>query len=402
MEDPIHPSAEGQVQRTGLEANTLPIFGLALPVDLARKIALAAFVIALIGFLIPMLAFARASRKDKKLQAKMLMGPMLIETQVSPVSGNERIVDLTSFEDLAALSERNNSTVFFHQQALYIDYLVRENALVYRYRQMIALPEGKDRSNIQNEIYRALKKDEFVLFYQPIYLLQDGRITQVEALLRWQHPTKGLLLASEFLPYTEKSKLICLVDNWVLQKACQQMRELKESAALAFALAINVSIQQLRDPALARNIQDALLENQLPPDSLRIEISLDQLLFDTEVMNNLKQIRQMGINTTVKSGNSSAINKLHQLEGVDQLKISQSLVKEVISDPNAGNVTKGIIEEAHRNKVGVTAVGIETNEEMGFFRLNDCDGIQGNILSKPLPSGELKKILYGNKASASK
>lgn len=402
ISDPIHPSAAGQVVLTSLESNTLPIFGLELPVGLARNIALIALFIALIGIIVPVFIFDQASRKDKKLQAKMLVGPMLVETQVSPVSGSERIVDLTSFEDLAALAERTNSAVFFHQQALYIDYLVRESSLVYRYRQMIALPEGKERSEIQNEIYRALKKDEFVLFYQPIYSLQDGRITQVEALLRWQHPTRGLLLASEFLPYTEKSKLICLIDNWVLQKACQQMREWNESGALGFALAINVSIQQLRDRDLARNIQDALLENQLTPNSLRIEISLDQLMFDAEVMNNLKQIRLLGINITVKSGTSSAINKLHQLEGVDQLKISRSLVKEVVSDPSAGDVTKNIIAEAHRNKVGVTAVGIETNEEMGFFRLNDCDGIQGNILSKPLPSGELKKILSSNKPSERK
>jgi signal peptidase I len=400
-EDPIYPSAEGQVEIDEIAVNTLPILGLKVPVVAARGIAAVAFVLSLLGILIPMFLFTKASKEDKKLQAKMLVGQLLVETQVSPVNGNERIIDLTEFEDLVALSERTGSTLFFHQQALYTDYLVRENNLVYRYRQMISLPEGKERSNIENEISQALKNGEFILFYQPIYSLQDGHVTQVEALLRWQHPTKGLLLASEFLPYTEKTNLICLIDNWVLQKACQQMCEWKESGALNFVLAINISIQQLRDPNLAKNIEDALLENQLSPDSLSIEIPLDQLLFDSVVMNNMKNIRQIGVNLTVKSGNTSAIRKLHQLEGVDQLKISQNLVKEVLTDTSAQNVTRHIIEEAHRNKLGVTAVGIETSEEMGFFRLNDCDGIQGNILSRPMSSIELGKVLK-NKAAAGK
>jgi signal peptidase I len=391
--DPVHPAVSGNVERSYIETNTLPILGLQLPVATARKIALIVFLLSLIGIVVPMALFSQAAQKDKKLQAKMLIGPMLVETLVSPVSGNERIVDLSSFEDLASLSERSNSTVFFHQQPLFTDYLVRENALVYRFRQMIPLPEGKDQADFQKEIYRALKKDEFILFYQPIYSIQNNKITQVEALLRWQHPEKGLLLAGEFLPQAEKSDLICLIDNWVLQKACQQLREWKESGSLQFNLAINISIQQLRDPNLSKNIQDALLENQLPTDCLSIEISLDQLLFDTVVLNNLKQIRQLGVNVTVKSGDSGAINKLHQLEDVDQLKLSQNLVKQAISDPTSGSATHEIIEEAHRKKVGVTAVGVETSEEMGFFRLNACDGIQGNMLSKPLPSGEFNKII---------
>jgi signal peptidase I len=395
--DPINPTASGNVERSYIETNTLPIFGFQLPVSTARKIAVIVFLLSLIGIVAPMTIFNRAAQKDKKLQAKMLIGPMLVETLVSPVSGNERIVDLTSFEDLAALSERYNSTVFFHQQPLFTDYLVRENVLVYRFRQMIPLPEGKDQADFQREIYRALKKNEFALFFQPIYSIQNNKITQVEALLRWQHPEKGLLVASEFLPQAEKSELICLIDNWVLQKACRQLREWKESGSLQFVLTINISIQQLRDANLSKNIQDALLENQLPTDCLSIEISLDQLIFDTIVLNNLKQIRQLGVNVTVKSGDSGAINKLHQLEDVDQLKLSQNLVKQAISDPTSGSATHEIIEEAHRKKVGVTAVGVETSEEMGFFRLNACDSIQGNILSKPLSSGEIGQVIKENK-----
>jgi signal peptidase I len=395
--DPFHPTASGKVVSSFEEINTLPIFIWKLPVQSARNIAIIATLLALLGIAIPTALFKRASKNDRTLEAKMLMGPMLVETQVSPVSGNERIVDLTSFEDLAALSERSNSTVFFHQQPLYTDYLVRENTLVYRFRQMITLPEGKEKDVIESEIYRALQNNEFLLFYQPIYSLQDGRIMQVESLLRWQHPQKGLLMASEFLPFAEKSELICLIDNWVLQKACEQLREWKDSGSLRFNLAINISIQQLRDPSLAKYIEDALLENQLRADCLSIEIFLDQLLFDAAVMNNMKQIRQLGVKITVKSDKSGDISMLHQLEGIDQLKISPNLVKKAVTDTGYGNVTRGIIEEAHRNKVGVTAVGIETSEEMGFFRLNACDGIQGNILSKPLPYSEFDKILNDKK-----
>ncbi|MHC1740765.1 MAG: signal peptidase I [Anaerolineaceae bacterium] len=398
--DPIHPTISANVEKSVVELNTLPIFSNQLPVWLARYISITLLVLAMLGIFIPTAIFGMASKKDKKLQAKLLVGSMLVETQISPVSGNERIVDVTSFEDLAILSERTNSTVFFHQQPLYTDYLVRDNALVYRFRQIVLLPEGKERSSFQNMLIRAIKNQEFVLFYQPIYSLQDGTIAQVEALLRWQHPQKGLLMAGDFLPYAEKSDLICLIDNWVLQKACEQLREWKDQGLLQFTLAINISIQQLRDPVLAKNIEDALLENQLPADCLSIEISLDQLVFDASVMNNLKRIRQLGVNITVKSGDDNAISKFHQLDEVDQLKISQNLVRQVISNPSSGTATRNIIEAAHRKKVGVTAVGVETNEEMGFFRLNACDGIQGNMLSRPLPFGEFNKILKNKKAGS--
>jgi hypothetical protein len=197
---PLLPKTTENIVTSSYVRNTLPIFSLQLPVSVARVIALVLFGLALLGLLIPFLIFNKASKDDELLKAKMLMGSAVVETQMSPVSGRERIVDLTRFEDLAQLAERTGSTVFFHQQAVYVDYLIKENDLVYRFRQVRPMSGTGAEAELHNEILKAIKKNELILYYQPILTLQTGKIAQVEAFLRWNHPKRGLLAAGEFLP----------------------------------------------------------------------------------------------------------------------------------------------------------------------------------------------------------
>lgn len=379
----------GSLEYSTLVTNSLSILGAQIPVKTGRIVAAIVLGLTLLGMIIPTLIDSFWGNNDRKLHAKMLMGPSLIETQSSPVSGNERIVDVNQLEEIISLSERFESVVFFYQQTLFTDYLVRDQSVVYRYRQTVPLLESSEQTHNQNEIYRAIRENEFALFYQPTYSINKHQITQVEALLRWNHPEKGQLTASQFLFGLEESDLICLIDNWVLQSACRQLREWKEISPLTFVLSINISAQQLHDPKLARNIQDAFLENQLKAGDLSIEISLDQLQFDSVVLNNLKEIRQLGINIAVKSGEEENIRKLYQLEAVDQLKLSPQLTRNLVSNTSQFDWARQMIAEAHKRNLGVTAVGVETSEEMGFLRINSFDGIQGNVISQPVPSKEL-------------
>jgi len=396
-ENPYLPTSTGYVVSESSVDNTLSIFSLEIPIRTARPVALVLLLIAAIGLLVPVLIFKNSAPQNEKLKAKMLVGSMLVETLSSPVSGQERIVDVSSFEDLVQLSERLGSTVFFHQQALYVDYLVKENNLVYRFRQVAQSLDLKGDTAFVTEIRRAITKGEFVLFYQPIQSLQTGKISQIEALLRWNHPEKGIILAGEFLPLAEQSSVINLIDNWVLETACAQLRKWQDAGLDLITLSINISGQQLRDSTLARTIEDALLENQIKPNRLSVEISVDQLVFDPAVLNNLKAIKALGVIITVKSADSHTLEKLRTLENIDQIKLGRPIVGQIIEDEQMGRMAQQIIDEAHKINVDVIAAGVETSEQMGFLRLNSCDDVQGYLVSHPLSEKDIDILLARGK-----
>jgi EAL domain-containing protein (putative c-di-GMP-specific phosphodiesterase class I) len=136
-----------------------------------------------------------------------------------------------------------------------------------------------------------------------------------------------------------------------------------------------------------------LIENQVDPKRLSIEISMDQLVFDANVLNNLKNIKAIGVMITVKSADYKSIDKLYEIGEIDQVKLGPKLVESVATDKRTSKAAREIIEEAHRNNLDVTATGVETQEQMGFFQLNSCDNVQGYLVSYPLSSDEVKDFL---------
>lgn len=382
--NPFQPTITGYVVSTHTEINTIPIFSLQLPVSTARTFSLILLFTAVLGLAVPMIIYSASGKQDEKLKARMLVGPTLIETLSTPISGQERIVDLISFEDLAQLAEKMGTTVFFHQQPLFVDYMVKDINVVYRYRQPAKLFDPKTDDDFIKEVSHAIANHEFTLFFQPIQSLETGRVTQVEALLRWNHPQKGMILAGEFLPKAEQSAAIKLIDHWVIENACAQLHKWQDAGIDPIVIAINISSQQLKDENLAREIEDALLEHQSKPNFLSIELSLDQLTFDVAVLNNLKALKKLGVIITVKSADSNSLDKLHTLETVDQLKLGIPIVGQVMQNEQTGILTQRIINEAHKINVGVIAAGVETNEQIGFLRLNACDEVQGYLVSHPL------------------
>lgn len=387
--DPYQPSNTGFVEKKYITANSIPIFSFPLPVAAARTTSLVLLIAALLGLAVPMFIYSRSGKEDEKLKAKMLVGPMLVETLSSPVSGLERVVDLVSFEDVVQLAERMGTTVFFHQQPLYTDYMVKDSNIVYRYRQPAMLIGGEADAEFVTEVRQAIRNHEFALFFQPIQSIENGRVSQVEALLRWNHPKKGMIMAGEFLPQAEQSVAIKLIDEWVIENACTQLKKWHDAGLDQVLLSINISSQQLKDESLAGNIEDALLENQIEAHAFGIELSLDQLTFDAVVLNNLKILKKLGVTITVKSANSSSLEKLHTLETVDQLKLGRPILGEALANEQAGRMAQKIIDDAHKKHVDVIAAGVETDEQMGFLRLNACDEVQGYLVSHPLSEKDI-------------
>jgi signal peptidase I len=392
QEDPFNPVESGFVNEILTTKNTLDIFSLAIPIATGRLIAILFVIIALVGISFPIYVYSRSKKENEPLSAKMLIGQSLLETKVSPINENERVVDLTSLEDLAVLAERAGLPVFFNQKSYFVDYLVRQDNLVYRFRQLTQGLPGAD-NEYRNEIIHAIKNKQYELYYQPIKSLQSGKVAQFEALVRWRHPEKGFLTAREFLPQAEANNVVNLIDSWVLETACAQLATWNAMGYKNITLSINIYAQQLKDPTLAATIQEALIENHVEPRQLRIEISMDQLVFDANVLNNLKNIKAIGVNITVKSADFKAVDKLYSIDEVDQVKLAPRIVENVATDEQASEVAREFIEEAHKNNMDVIAAGVETPEQMGFFQLNSCDNVQGYLVSYPLSSDEVQEFL---------
>jgi EAL domain-containing protein (putative c-di-GMP-specific phosphodiesterase class I) len=204
-------------------------------------------------------------------------------------------------------------------------------------------------------------------------------------------------MAGDFLPQAELSDAIKLIDQWVIENACAQLKKWQTSGIEPVILSVNISTQQLKDPMLSREIEDALLENQVKPNYLSIELSLDQLTFDAAVLNNLKEIKKLGVIITVKSIDSNSLDKLHTLETVDQLKLGRPIVGQVLQNEQTGKLAQQIIGEAHKKNVDVIAAGVETDEQIGFLRLNACDDVQGYLVSHPLSEKDIDAWLKSTK-----
>jgi EAL domain-containing protein (putative c-di-GMP-specific phosphodiesterase class I) len=391
-EDPFKPTASGFINEFGIVDNSISIFSFHLPIQTGRIIAVVCVLIALLGITLPVFVYRQSKKENETISAKMLIGQALLETKISPINENERVVDLTSLEDLALLAERSGLPVFFNQKSYFTDYLVRQDNLVYRFRQLIQGLPGAD-NEYCNEIISAIKNKEFELYFQPIKSLLSGKVSQFEALVRWKHSEKGFLTAKEFLPQAEANNVVGLIDSWVLETACAQLKKWDEMGYKDLTLSINVYAQQLKDPSLAVTMREALIENQVDAKRLSIEISMDQLLFDANVLNNLKSIKAIGIMITVKSTDYKTIDKLYEIEEVDQVKLGPRLVENVATDRQVSEAMRELIEEAHKKNLDVTATGVETPEQMGFFQLNACDNVQGYLISYPLSSDEVQVFL---------
>lgn len=249
-------------------------------------------------------------------------------------------------------------------------------------------------------LYRALKRREFSLYYQPQYSLTDGRLVGLEALLRWQTPRDGLRYPAEFVPAAEESGVIVDIGSWVLEAACNQLAVWREQNIAPERLAINVSAQQLRQPEFPSIVRRALDRLGIPPEMLEIELT-ESTLADSEVRTALKALASLGVRLALDDFGTgySALNYL-RLSQVQTVKIDRCFLQEIPANPTAATLAESIITMAHALKKRVVAEGVETIEQLEFLRERGCDVVQGFYLAQPRPSAEVAELLAIGKAEA--
>ncbi len=252
------------------------------------------------------------------------------------------------------------------------------------------------RLQLETDLRKAVKKNQFILHYQPIVSLKDGKVEGVEALVRWDHPVQGLILPGEFIPTTEETGLIIQIGEWVLYEACHQLSawQKKFPSAAPVSVSVNISSRQLR-PSLINQIKTVVSETGLKPGSLVLEITESMIMENAEMVSSLLvELKDMTVKVHIDDFGTgySSLSYLHQFP-VDVLKIDRSFVKRIGEDEDNLEIVKAIITLAHSLNMDVIAEGVETEQQLAHLKALECENIQGYLFSKPLNGKDMEALL---------
>jgi diguanylate cyclase (GGDEF)-like protein/PAS domain S-box-containing protein len=255
-----------------------------------------------------------------------------------------------------------------------------------------------ERMELENDLRRALVKEELRVHYQPKFRLgQQERAEEVEALVRWEHPQKGFMLPGEFIPIAEETGLIISIGGWVMKEACCQAKEWQERYPNdpPLSMCVNLSAAQVRHPGLLQEVRSTLRVSGLEPASLTLEITEGALLRDTELLKIIfGELKALGVRLAIDDFGKeySSLSYLKRLP-VDVLKINASFVESLGEDSTTTTIVETVISLAHSLDVKVTGEGVETAEQLEHLKRMECDFVQGYYLERPQPSEEVETLL---------
>jgi diguanylate cyclase (GGDEF)-like protein/PAS domain S-box-containing protein len=245
----------------------------------------------------------------------------------------------------------------------------------------------------ESRLRRALERNELVLHYQPQINAHTGEVIGMEALMRWQDPTVGLVPPARFIPLAEDTGLIVPMGEWALREACRQNREWLARGILNVPIAVNVSMAQFRQASFAQTVRRALEETGLSAEYLEIEITESLVMDDPELLiSTLRELKRLGVCISIDDFGTgfSSLNYLKRLP-IDKLKIDRSFVRDIAQDPDDAALCRSIVEIAHSLRLLAIAEGVETEAQAHFLARHHCDQLQGFLFCKPIPADEVEK-----------
>jgi diguanylate cyclase (GGDEF)-like protein/PAS domain S-box-containing protein len=248
---------------------------------------------------------------------------------------------------------------------------------------------------VENNLRRALTQNELEVFYQPKLCLRTGRLLGMEALLRWNHPEKGMIRPDQFISVAEETGLIIPIGKWVARESCRMSKQLTAAGYGKLHVAINVSPKQFSDPELVTSLANILREEQLDPSLLELELTEGLLLEATEDTRlQLESLKTLGLTLAMDDFGTgySSFSYLKKFP-IDVIKIDRSFIRDIPDDQDDMEITSAVIAMAHNLKLTVVAEGIETAEQLAFLRRHRCDVGQGYLFDKPIPGEDLINAL---------
>ena len=253
----------------------------------------------------------------------------------------------------------------------------------------------RERLMLETDLWKAVVRNELVLHYQPKVELKSGRIIGMEALLRWNHPTWGMILPEKFIPVAEASSLITEISSWVIHEACANNKAWQDANLRALPIAVNISARQLHDKNLVETVRTALQTTHLLPEYLEIELTESAvMMYPEDAINTMAKLRGMDVRITLDDFGTgySSLSYLKRLP-VTGLKIDQSFVRDLAFDPDDAAIVRAIVAVAHELMLDVTAEGVETAEQAAFLKTHSCNQAQGYYFGRPVPASDMRALL---------
>jgi diguanylate cyclase (GGDEF)-like protein/PAS domain S-box-containing protein len=255
--------------------------------------------------------------------------------------------------------------------------------------------EAVKRLTLQAGLRQAIERNELILHYQPVLSLTSGRIVEMEALVRWQHPEKGLIMPGAFIDVAEKAGMMVPLGDWVIGKAARQVKTWQDRGFPDMRVAINLSPSQFHERNLVTTIQRALNDSTLKPETFEIEITEGVAMEDAEVtVANLMALRGLKVGVSIDDFGTgySSLSYLKRFP-VTTLKIDRSFVSDVVTNQADAGIVRAVVAMAHGLKLNVIAEGVETKEQFAYLRESGCDALQGYWFSRPLPVEAVDALL---------
>lgn len=256
-----------------------------------------------------------------------------------------------------------------------------------------------ERLSEEANLRRALGKGELKVYYQPQVNLETGHIVGMEALVRWQHPKKGLVTPSRFIELAEETGMIVLIDLWILRTACYQYKKWLDAGIPVMSIAVNISGHTFRHDTLITVITDILKQTDIPHTALDLEITEGIAIQNLQTtINILNKLHSLDVQITIDDFGTgfSSLNYLSKFP-IQKLKIGMSFVQDLEKDPKNGAIVTAIIAMAKSLKLKVIAEGVETQDQLQFLKGLKCEKIQGHLFSTAVPAAEMENMLKQKK-----
>ncbi|PKM46800.1 MAG: hypothetical protein CVV03_04845 [Firmicutes bacterium HGW-Firmicutes-8] len=274
-------------------------------------------------------------------------------------------------------------------------YRAKEQGDNYQFYTPAMNAKSIERLEMEQSLRKALEQNEFEVYYQPLVDIRAGRIIGVEALVRWHHPERGLILPLEFISLAEDTGQIIQIGEWVLLTACEQNKEWQDAGFPPLRVAVNLSACQFRQKDLVETVSKVLMETGVDPHLLELEITESTAMQDVELtISVLKSLREMGVRIAIDDFGTgySSLSYLRRFP-ITTLKVDRSFVRDVLADVEDAAIVATIIVLANNLKLKVIVEGVETEEQLAFFEQQECFEMQGFLFSKPESADKIGKLL---------
>jgi diguanylate cyclase (GGDEF)-like protein/PAS domain S-box-containing protein len=256
-----------------------------------------------------------------------------------------------------------------------------------------------ERLVLENSLRQGLERGEFVLYYQAQVDANSGRIVGAEALIRWRHPQIGMISPGKFISVAESTGLIVPIGEWVLREACRQNRAWQLAGLTPICVAVNISAPQFRGGRLEDSVREVLAATGLDPACLELELTEGTVMSDADAtVGTLRRLSTLGVKLAIDDFGTgySSLSYLKRFP-IDKLKIDQSFVRDIVTDPDDWAIATAVISMGHSLRLRVIAEGVERAEQLEMLRRQGCDEVQGYYFSVPLPAGEFAVLLQQQK-----